>query len=158
MHKNIIGKDITVAKRISNKQSKSFYIEIIIAIVFLSIVATVVIFVYSRTNHIIYLNELENDATRLSKSYIECLKSGMDSGKAVETVFIGENYHIEDVSSTQNKYECTVSNEDMTCEIVLTYTHSSIGRYTEVNMKFSSYFGEVYEFDGSVYESINEKR
>ena len=147
-----------MAKRISNKQSKSFYIEIIIAIVFLSIVATVVMFVYSRTNHIIYLNGLENDATRLSRSYIECLKSGMDSGKAVENVFISENYHMETVTSTQKKCEYRLDNEDLTCEIVLTYSHTSAGRYTEVDMKFSSYFGDLYEFNGGVYESVNEKR
>lgn len=146
-----------MAKGINNKQSKSFYIEIIIAIVFLSIVATVVMFVYSRTNHIIYINGLEDDATRLSKSYIECLKSGMDSRKAVEEIFISENYTMEVVTSNQEKCEYRLECEDLSCEILLTYSHLSTGRYTEVCMKYYSYFGDLYEFNGGVYESVNEK-
>ena len=147
-----------MAKRIGNKQSKSFYIEIIIAIVFLSIVACVVMMVYSRTNHIIYVNELENNATSMSRSFIECLKSGMDVETAINEVFVDEGYKSEKISLDDNMAKYIVENEDVTCDIELEYTKGTTGVYTDVSLKFTSYFGELYSFEGGVYESDNEIR
>ena len=149
---------VVVGKRLNNRQSKSFYIEIIIAIVFLSIVAAVVMMVYSRTNHIIYINELENEATSMSRSYIECLKSGMDIETAIEEVFVNKGYSSERISSQEDLASYKVENDDVKCEIVLKYTHGKRGVYTKVNIKFTSYFGELYEFNGGVYNSVNEIR
>ncbi len=149
---------VVVAKRLNNRQSKSFYIEIIIAIVFLSIVAAVIMMVYSRTNHIIYINELENEATGMSKSYIECLKSGMDVEDSIEEVFLDKGYSSEKLSSKEDLTRYKVQNDDMECEIVLKYTQGTRGVYADVNLIFTSYFGKLYEFNGGVYNSVNEIR
>ena len=105
-----------MSKGIKSRQSKSLYIEIIIAIVFLSIVAAVVMLVYSRTNHLLYINNLKDTASGYSRSYTECLKSGMDREKALVLVF-GEDakwtYSLDD--DTQAVIE--VEQEDVECTI-----------------------------------------
>lgn len=146
-----------MAKKFRNSQSKSFYIEIIIAIVFLSIIAAVVMLVYSRTNHIIYVNGLKDEAINLSSSYIECVKSGMDKEKALDAVFLDRGYKISECTEQGQEYIYKVISEDITCDITLKETIGNSGVYTEINMKYTSYFGELYEIDGGVYKSINEK-
>ncbi|MBQ3061099.1 MAG: type II secretion system protein [Lachnospiraceae bacterium] len=146
-----------MSKKIRNSQSKSFYIEIIIAIVFLSIVAAVVMLVYSRTNHIIYVNELKDEATNLSRSYIECLKSGMKVKEAIDEVFIGNGYVVEEYLEEGEKHEIEIKNDDVICNITLNEIKGECGIYTEINMKYSCYFGDLYDIDASVYESSNEK-
>lgn len=146
-----------MAKKIRNSQSKSFYIEIIIAIVFLSIVAAVVMLVYSRTNHIIYVNELKDEATNLSRSYIECLKAGMEKQEALDVVYVNGGYEIDERMDQGQEIIFKLISEDITLYLTLKETMSNSGVYTEINMKYTSYFGDLYEIDGGVYESINEK-
>ena len=146
-----------MSKGIKSRQSKSLYIEIIIAIVFLSIVAAVVMLVYSRTNHLLYINNLKDTASGYSRSYTECLKSGMDREKALVLVF-GEDakwtYSLDD--DTQAVIE--VEQEDVECTITLKYTKGDNGTYTDIDMEYKSYFGELYSFSGGVYKSINEEK
>ena len=82
----------------------------------------------------------------------------MDVETAINEVFVDEGYKSEKISLDDNMAKYIVENEDVTCDIELEYTKGTTGVYTDVSLKFTSYFGELYKFEGGVYESDNEIR
>ncbi len=95
------------------------FMEIIIVLFFLSIVATVIMYIYSLTNKNMIISQYENMAADCSGKFIDSYKSTFDYKKSLTSAFGNGNYNIRDnkVSINLDKDFMVADTGIITCTI-----------------------------------------